>query len=291
MNPKRGASNHLAYIVQTCVVLLLGGILAAQPQDDKRLIKSIEKEGCAVVPGSHVRACRYDYRVDGRSVEALSFQPPGEGPFPGVLLIPGHMGTAKDFIRMGARLARLGFACLAVTPPGYGKSKGPRDFNGPRTIAVLTAGYRKFQQESFVDENRMGIYGYSRGGMAASLLAVQLPDVRAAVFGAGIYDFRKAFEETPIDGIRENMRSETGMGRKAVEERSSILQMEKLNCPVLIIHGEKDERVPVSQALMLRDRLTALGKEFEIRLFPNGKHAIGPDVQILTVEFFRRRLK
>jgi dipeptidyl aminopeptidase/acylaminoacyl peptidase len=277
-------------MVQICVVLLSGGVLVAQP-DSERLVKAIEKNGCVVLRASQVRICRYDYQVDNRSVEALSFQPPGEGQFPGVLLIPGHMHTAKDLIQMGNVLAGLGFACLAVTPPGYGKSKGPRDFVGPKTIAVLTAGYRKFQQEPFVDENRMGIYGYSRGGMAASLLAVQLPDARAAVFGAGIYDFRKAFEETRIEGIRDIMRSETGMSRKAIEERSSILQMEKLNCPVLILHGEKDERVPVSQAIMLRDRLTSLGKEFEIRLFPNSGHEMGPEVRILTVEFFRRRLK
>jgi dipeptidyl aminopeptidase/acylaminoacyl peptidase len=37
----------------------------------------------------------------------------------------------------------------------------------------------------------MGIYGYSRGGMAASLLALDLGDVKAAVLGAGIYDSRR----------------------------------------------------------------------------------------------------
>jgi len=271
------------------VILLLGSLAAAQP-DGGKLIKGIEKNGCIVLRASRVRICKYDYRVDGRQVEALSFQPAGDGRFPGVLLIPGHMHTAKDLIGLGNRLADLGIACVAVTPPGYGKSKGMRDFNGPKTIAALATGYRKLQEEPFVDRNRMGIYGYSRGGMAASLLALQLPDVRAAVFGAGIYDFRKAFEETKIDGIRENMRSETAMGRKAVEERSSILQMEKLKCPVLIIHGEKDDRVPVSQALLLRDRLTSLGKEFEIRLFPEAGHSI-PEAQILTVEFLRRRLR
>jgi len=127
--------------------------------------------------------------------------------------------------------------------------------------------------------------------MAASLLAVQLPDVRAAVFGAGIYDFKKAYEETRIEGIRNLMRSETGMGRKAIEERSSILKMEKLSCPVLILHGERDERVPVDQALMLRDRLTSLGKEFEVKLFPDSGHEMRPEVPMLTVEFLRRRLK
>jgi len=290
MDRKPFARNHLLCILRISAVLLFGTVLVAQPNPE-RLIKELDKNGCAVLRISQVRICRYDYKVDKRLVEALSFQPPGEGEFPGVLLIPGHMGTAQNFIPLGNRLAELGIACLAVTQPGYGKSKGPADFVGPKTIAALAEGYRKFQQEPFVDENRMGIYGYSRGGMAASLLAVQLPDVRAAVFGAGIYDFKKAYEETRIEGIRNLMRSETGMGRKAIEERSSILKMEKLSCPVLILHGERDERVPVDQALMLRDRLTSLGKEFEIKLFPDSGHEMRPEVPMLTVEFLRRRLK
>ena len=48
----------------------------------------------------------------------------------------------------------------------------------------------------------MGIYGYSRGGMAASLLAVKLDDVQAVVLGAGIYDFKEAYDEVTIKGIK-----------------------------------------------------------------------------------------
>jgi pimeloyl-ACP methyl ester carboxylesterase len=61
--------------------------------------------------------------------------------------------------------------------------------------------------------------------------------------------------------------------------------MERLKCPVLILHGEKDVNVPVSQALLLRDRLTQLHKESEIKLFPDREHSIGPEVNDLTVEF------
>jgi dipeptidyl aminopeptidase/acylaminoacyl peptidase len=128
--------------------------------------------------------------------------------------------------------------------------------------------------------------------MAASLLAVRLADVRAAVFGAGIYDFRKAHDEVKIEGIRRNMESETGMTDEAVRQRSSILQMKNLKCPVLILHGDRDENVPVSQALLLRDKLTEIGKEFELKLFHGRPHSIGSqDVTASTLDFFKRKLK
>jgi hypothetical protein len=43
--------------------------------------------------------------------------------------------------------------------------------------------------------------------------------------------------------------------------------------------------------LNLRDRLSTLHKEFQIRLFPDREHSIGPEVTTLTVEFFQRKLK
>lgn len=126
---------------------------------------------------------------------------------------------------------------------------------GPRAIKALITGFKKFQREPYVDKNKMGIFGGSRGAMAASLMTVRLKDVKAAVFAAGIYDFKKAYDEIKIEGIRENMVAEMRMTPEAIKKRSSILQMQKLNCPVLILHGQKDENAPVSQAILLRDRL------------------------------------
>ena len=251
----------------------------------------MDKDGCVRHEESGVRVCKRDYSVDGKNVEAISFEPRGGGPFPGLLLIPGHATTARDWIPTGLTFARNGFAGLAVSQPGYGRSEGPGDYVGPKTIRVLTEGYRRLQHESFVDGKRMGIVGYSRGGMAASLLAVQLEDVKAAVLGGGVYDFKREYDETGLDGIRDNMKAETGMTEEAIKQRSSVLQMEKLKCPVLILHGEKDINVPVSQAYLLRDRLKELKKNFEIQTFPDRDHGIGPqNLHKYSLDFLKRKL-
>lgn len=278
-----------------CLIFLSACVLlcaraSAQQPDRQKVLESLERDGCVTL--DKIKVCKYDYASAGSKVEAISFQPSGDGRFPGLLLIPGYQRSAPDYIYLGRILGQQGFASLAVTQPGFGKSEGKADYVGPATIEALANGFRKFQRESYVDANKMGIFGYSRGGMAASLLAVKLKEVRAAVFGAGIYDFKRAYDEIKIEGIRENMRAETGMTEKAIKERSSILQMKKLRCPVLILHGEKDENVPVSQALVLRDRLTKLKKDFEIKLFPNAEHIIPRDELVTNlIDFFSRRLK
>jgi len=272
------------------IIALFVFTVSAQQPDRQKILDTIEKDGCAQL--EKVKVCKYDYTVDGNRMEALSFQPAGEGRFPGLLLIPGYQRSATDYLSLGRILAQQGFASVAVTQPSFGKSEGKADFVGPKTLNALTAGFRKFQRESYVDAKKMGIFGYSRGGMAASLLAVKLKELRAAVLGAGIYDFKRAYDEVTIAGIRENMKAETGMTDDAIKERSSVLQMEKLRCPVLILHGEKDKNVPVSQALLLRDRLTALKKEFEIKLFPEAEHSIPTNEWMpLVIDFFNRHLK
>jgi dipeptidyl aminopeptidase/acylaminoacyl peptidase len=136
----------------------------------------------------------------------------------------------------------------------------------------MIAGYEKFKHEPYVDSKKMGIFGYSRGGMAAALMATKLKDLKAVVLGAAVYDFKKAYDEVKIEGIRKNMMAETGMSEKAVKERSAVLHLKNLTAPVLILHTETDENVPVNQAYLLRDRLAELKKDFETKIFPQGKH-------------------
>jgi dipeptidyl aminopeptidase/acylaminoacyl peptidase len=277
-------------MVAACLVLA-SSVSAGQRPDFSKLIEAMERDGCTLHEESGVKVCSRDYSVDGKNVEAILFQPRGAGPYPGLLLIPGHATTARDWIGNGLTYARNGYAGLAVSQPGYGGSQGPGDYVGPKTIKVLIEGYRRLQREPFVDAKRMGIVGYSRGGMAASLLAFELDDVKAVVMGGGVYDFKRLYDETGLDGIRQNMKAETGMTEDAIRERSSILRMDKLKCPVLILHGEKDINVPVSQARLLRDRLTALKKDFEIQIFPDREHGIGPEnLYKYSLDFLNRKL-
>jgi len=281
-------------IVALAGLLLSPGVVSAQqPLDLAKVIEALDKDGRVVLDQGKVLALKYDYTADGDAVEAIAFRPVAEGQYPAVLLIPGFSRTARDYIPLGLRFAKEGFECVAVTQRGFGKSAGQPDFVGPKTLAALEAGFRKFRTEPYVDGSRMGVFGYSRGAMAASLLAVRLKDteVRAAVFAAGIYDFKRAYDDIKLPGIRANMKREAGLSEAAMQARTSVTKMADLACPVLILHGEKDENAPVSQAYLLRDRLTALNKEFELKTFPDRDHDLGrQNLNDATLAFFKRKL-
>ena len=274
------------------LALSLPSLAAAQPINREQIVTALEKDGCVTLTERKAKICKDDYESDGKLVEAVSIRPLAEGKFPGLVLIPGHQGKATGFITLGVIFAEQGFASLSVGQPGSGKTQVELDFVGPKTIKAMIAGYEKFKREPYVDSTKMGIFGYSRGGMAAALMATKLKDLKAVVLGAGVYDFKKAYDDVTIEGIRKNMMAETGMTEKAIRERSAILHLKHLTAPALILHNEKDENVPVNQALLLRDRLTELKKEFEIKLFPEGKHGwLGGDLISATIDFFNRRLK
>jgi dipeptidyl aminopeptidase/acylaminoacyl peptidase len=88
------------------------------------------------------------------------------------------------------------------------------------------------------------------------------------------------------------LKNETGLSEAALRERSPLFAMEHLACPVLILHGEKDQNAPVDQAKLLQARLTELKKPFEIKLFPDRGHDLGmSNVLEATSDFFRRTLQ
>src|SRR5215467_5380951 len=139
----------------------------AARQTQPSLSEMLEHEDCATLDKSKTKICKYDYKVDGKKIEAFTFRPLTDGKYPGIVLLSSRDG-AKTLFNVGIILSQQNFACLAISEPGYGKSEGTPDFMGPASIDAFAIGFKKFKREPFVDANKMGVFGYSRGGMAAS---------------------------------------------------------------------------------------------------------------------------
>ncbi len=219
-----------------------------------------------------------------KKVEALLFTPQGTGPWPGLLLIPGYSTSARDWTDNGIAFASAGYLCLAVSQPGMGATEGKADFVGPWTMEVVSAAFEALKKLPDSDDLSLGVVGFSRGAMAASLLATRRSDIKAAVCGGGIYDVEMAFNEIDSIMIRRNMMQETfsvdpatldnlkpgpdleaiaaawQLDPVAARVRSSIHNMDKLGAKLLILHGKDDKNAPYSQAYLLSATLRSLGK-------------------------------
>ncbi len=120
--------------------------------------------------------------------------PPGKGPFPAVLLVPGSGPHDRDETLLGQKpflvladyLTRKGIVVLRVDDRGVGKSTGSRvdattaDF---ATDAEAGVAYLKTRPE--VDSHKIGLIGHSEGGLIAPMVAARNPDVAFIVMMAG----------------------------------------------------------------------------------------------------------
>jgi dipeptidyl aminopeptidase/acylaminoacyl peptidase len=274
-------------------VPIVAALIVAAPAASQvdQIAKELDAKGRVELHGSGLVIEKADYRHDGKAVEAVLVHAAAEGRSPAVLVIPGHDRTAKDALPIMVRFARAGFTVMSVSQPGYGGSEGPPDFVGPRTIAVLTQGLDLLAASPYADPQRLAVFGYSRGGLAAAILATKDARLKASVVGGGIYDFAAAREQVPV-GIRVNMDAEAGRSAEAIRARSPILDVAKIAGPVLIIHGENDANAPVAQAKALDAALTRAGKAHELRVIPEKGHQLGvDDIAGAAVPFLQNAVK
>jgi dipeptidyl aminopeptidase/acylaminoacyl peptidase len=251
----------------------------------------LDAEGRVELHSSGLVVEKADYRHDGKAVEAVLVHATAGGASPALLVIPGHDRSAIDALPIMVRFARAGFTVLSVSQPGYGKSEGPPDFVGPNTIAVLEQGVGLLAASPYADRHRLGVFGYSRGGLAAAILATRDARLKAAVVGGAIYDFASARDQV-VEGIRANMDLEAGTSPEAIRARSPIRDVAAIAGPVLIIHGEDDTNAPLAQAKALDAALTRAGKRHQLVVVPAKGHALETsDIAETAVPFLRDALK
>jgi dipeptidyl aminopeptidase/acylaminoacyl peptidase len=116
--------------------------------------------------------------------------------------------------------------------------------------------------------------GVSRGGMMTYLAIKHGADIKAAAVVGGVTDLFMSADER--EGMKKVYKELIGTKKDEWEKRSACYWPDKINVPVLILHGEADSRVNVNQAKKLSQKLTELGKLHKLVVFPQGNHGLGP---------------
>src|SRR5439155_13236532 len=177
-------------------------------------------------------------------------------------------------------LANQGFAVLAINyrgGSGFGRPFKDLSINdwadGQARDAAAAARFLRTQPYS---NGKVGIYGYSYGGIMSMAAIAREPDAfDAAVPMAGIYDFGDAYKNADRLG---RIFIKTGHGG-APEEKpevyavsNTLARLRNIRTPLLITHGEADVRAPYRQYLLAVDSLRAQGKTFEHKSYPKEPH-------------------
>jgi len=129
---------------------------------------------------------------------------------------------------------------------------------------------KQLAKESFVDANRIGIWGWSYGGFMSSNALFQGNDVfKTAIAVAPVTSWRfydSVYTERFMTTPQENA--------SGYDTNSPITHADKLKGNFLLIHGTADDNVHVQNAMLLINKLVSLNKNFDWLIYPDKNHGI-----------------
>lgn len=241
---------------------------------------------------------QFEYQSDGLNVGAYLYRPAlvPVARRPVIVFNRGSVarpnGFAGEMLVMAHRYAEAGFVVIA---PHYRGSNGwpGRDEMGGAELADLMNVVPEIARVPGADPTQLFLVGESRGGMMVyQALRDRFPAKAAAVWGAftdlavllapGTREAAAAPQLWPdLDSRREAI----------IERRSAIRWADRIDRPVLIMHGTADEDMAIEHSRRMDAELTRLGKEHRYREFEGEQHRIGgrgAERDAEVVAWFRR---
>lgn len=222
--------------------------------------------------------------LDGETLVGLEDRPDtGRMQYPAVVLVHGFYGDKDEemFIRFAKGLTTHGFMVYRFDLSGCGESEGDYAKTTITKLAEDVLSILDFvRSESQVDKMRIGMVGFSLG--TTTILALRPKDVRCLVFIGALarpYEvlqllFGEGFHPSAISS-----RVTSGGERVHVEPQfwsdfqryDMTKQMNKLKVPVLFLHGELDDKVPLRESKLL---FAAAAEPKEFVVVPGDKHEL-----------------
>jgi dipeptidyl aminopeptidase/acylaminoacyl peptidase len=193
-----------------------------------------------------------------------------------------------------AALAERGFAVLRPNPRGsggYGKDFRFANYNdwGGRDYEDDQAGVDKVIEMGVADPDRLGIMGWSYGGFMTSWTITQTNRFKAAAIGAGVTDLWSFTGTSDIPGfIPDYFGGEPWAAFTSWTKHSPITYIKNVKTPTLLLHGEADERVPVSQGYEYYNALKHQGALAKMVVYPRQHH--GPNEPKFIMDIMQRHI-
>jgi dipeptidyl aminopeptidase/acylaminoacyl peptidase len=254
---------------------------------EKRRITRILEQRPELKPESLAPTKRVTYTArDGLVIPAYLTLPRGVEPklLPAIALVHGGPWV-RDWIQWDPEvqlLANRGFAVFQMNfrgSDGYGRQHlqaGYREW-GQKIQDDITDGVKWLIAQGIADPARIGIMGGSYGGYATLVGLVKTPELyRAGAAYASVTDIELLLSDDKwYEWGYEWHRTMVGGGRgdrDRLRESSPLRRVAEIRSPVLLGHGEDDQRVHVRQSRRMAEALEDAGKQVEYMEFPDEVH-------------------
>lgn len=229
---------------------------------------------------------------DGKKIPAKIYLPAGHNPnaktkYPMVIFVHGA-GYLQNVINgwnnyyrefmFNELLTQKGYVVLDIDyrgSAGYGRDwrTDVYDFLGGKDFDDHIDSIDYMVKNYGVDQKRIGAYGGSYGGFMAAMLVARAPErIAAAAALRPVMDWKNYYAANP--GYTAQRLGFPDKNPEAYKRSSPITYADKLERPLLILHGMADDNVHVQDSVQYIEKLIRLGKTqyFEAMLYPSENH-------------------
>jgi dipeptidyl aminopeptidase/acylaminoacyl peptidase len=223
------------------------------------------------------------------------------------LIVEVHGGpAAAELSGWGGRgglsataFSALGYFVLQPNPRGsYGQGEAfaqanRKDF-GYGDLRDIIAGVDAAEAKYSIDNNRVGITGWSYGGFMTMFAVTQTGRFKAAVSGAGLSDWLSYYGENSIDQWMIPYFGASVYDDPAVYAKSSAINyIKQAHTPTLVVVGDRDGECPAPQSYEFWHALRDQHVPTQLVVYPNEGHGfVNPehrrDVMIRALEWFAK---
>lgn len=244
---------------------------------------------------------RITYMSDGLKVAAFIWKPKNtEGKKLPLIIINhggnGDSGKLTPWAQFGYyRYVSSGFVVIGPQYRGIDGGEGHDEFGGADVHDVLNL-IPLARSLGYVDMNNVFMIGASRGGMMTYLALKGNAPVNAAAVISGMTDLISTDKERPmmVNVYKRLIPDFEKRGEESLRERSAVYWADKINAPMLLLHGTADWRVSTGQVLALAQKLQETGKPYELIVYASDDHGVPlnrDDADRRIVEWFRIHMK
>jgi dipeptidyl aminopeptidase/acylaminoacyl peptidase len=180
--------------------------------------------------------------------------------------------------------AAMGYVVYVLQPSGctgFGQEFAARHSNawGDYTADDIINGTKQFVKEhSFVNPKKIGCMGASYGGFMTQYLQTRTDIFAAAMSHAGISSIASYWGEGNWGytySAAASPNSYPWNNTKLYTEHAPLFNADKINTPILFMHGTVDDNVPMGESIQMFNALKILGKETAFIMVDGENHYIG----------------
>jgi 2,6-dihydroxypseudooxynicotine hydrolase len=198
--------------------------------------------------------------------------PDGAGRHPCVVLIGGLDATKEDFIQFSDLCIHRGLATFVFDGPGQGEAYYRGFLFDADWGAALRAVMDTLCTLDSIDVDRIGVVGRSLGGFLAPLAASADDRIRACLAWGALYDLGDFDRKPPL--IKDGYQFVTGASSwEETKKRLAFVTLQglgaRIRCPLLAVHGGRDNSVPPDHAARL---VAETGGHARLQVWPDSIH-------------------